>query len=330
MIAQLDPLYIKSRPSKLITRLISYCFFEGRPLTTRWRWINTLVFAHFKIEKHLPQLKRVVKPIFIIGTGRSGTTILGGLLSMHRDIAFLNEPKALWHSIYPDEDVIGNYSKGLAKYKLDANDASEQVKQAAHRLFGVYLSATLSTRVVDKYPEHIFRIPFVRAIFPDGKFIFLVRNGWDTIQSIKAWSGREGVKVDGEVHDWWGRDNRKWKLMLEQLVAPDPVFSETFDVISGFCDHTDMAAVEWIVTMREGLRRMKENPGCIHMVRYEDVVLKPKEALARLLRFCELPDDEKFYLYAEQVLSPKPAYPPMDIHHAIRPLFDETMEMLGY
>ena len=88
MIAQINPLYIKTRPTKVLTRLISYAFFEGRPVTTKGRWINPLVFSILK-EKRSPQTivntNPLKKPIFILGTGRSGTTILGIVLSMHRE-----------------------------------------------------------------------------------------------------------------------------------------------------------------------------------------------------------------------------------------------------
>ncbi len=177
MIAQLDPLYIQMRPWKLWSRLVSYCLFEGRPLTTRGRWVNPLVFSLFAIEKRLPQIKRVEKPVFILGTGRSGTTILGMVLSMHREVGFLNEPKALWHAIHPGEDLIGSYALGAANYRLAADEATPKRILYAHRLFGAYLATSLARRVVDKYPELIFRVPFVKAIFPDAKFLFLVRNG---------------------------------------------------------------------------------------------------------------------------------------------------------
>jgi hypothetical protein len=75
MIAQLDPNYIRMRPTKAVTRLISYALFEGRPLTTKGRWINPLVFSLFALEKRLPLLNKVKRPMFIVGTGRSGTTI---------------------------------------------------------------------------------------------------------------------------------------------------------------------------------------------------------------------------------------------------------------
>jgi len=102
MLAQIDKEYISMRPWKLFSRLVSYALFEGRPLTTRGRWINPLIFSLFKIEKKLPQIKKVERPIFILGTGRSGTTVLGIVFSMHNQVGFLNEPKALWHEIFRD------------------------------------------------------------------------------------------------------------------------------------------------------------------------------------------------------------------------------------
>src|SRR5436190_22514624 len=104
MIAQLDKYFIKLNPSKIYNRLISYFLFEGRPLTTKGRFINPLVFFNLGIGKKVSIGKKVTKPIFILGIGRSGTTILGSLMSIHKDVGFLNEPKALWYSILPETD----------------------------------------------------------------------------------------------------------------------------------------------------------------------------------------------------------------------------------
>ena len=330
MVAQIDSTYFKQRPTKVISRLISYALFEGRPLTTKGRWINPLVFFHLKMEKFLPQLRKIKKPLFIIGTGRSGTTILGVLMSMHKNVGFLNEPKALWHSIFPFEDVIGSYTRVKAKYRLDESDVNTAIIHNAHRLFGAYLWMVRSDTLVDKYPELVFRVPFVKAIFPDAKFIFLVRNGWDTCSSIEKWSKRLGVNQADEVHDWWGVDNRKWSLMIDELVAPDPIFAGILDKVRALSSHTDMAALEWIVTMREGVRRKKQNPDCVHLIRYEDMIKQPRSLLTALLKFAELDEDPDFFAYAEKVLRPGPIHAPFDLDMAIRPLFDDTMKLLGY
>lgn len=331
MIAQINPNYIKTRPMKALTRLMSYALFEGRPVTTKGRWINPLVFSLLKtVSKNNRKYKPVEKPIFILGTGRSGTTILGIVLSMHTEVGYLNEPKAIWHLIHPHEDIIGNYSQTEAKYRLTAEDVTDEMHQRAVQMFGAYLTATCSKRLVDKYPELIFRVDFVRALFPDARFIFLVRNGWDTCHSIATWSKRLGVQVNGKKHDWWGTDDRKWQLLVEQLVKTDLMFSGIADEVKHFERHLDRAAVEWILTMQEGLRLMQASSDCIHLTRFEDLTSEPDKVLTALCDFCELPTDNTFQAYARQTLHPVPARKPFDIHPKIAPIFHDIMGKLRY
>jgi len=322
--------YIKSRPSKVYSRLLSYALFEGRPLTTSGRWINPLIFFLFGVEKKFPQMKKVEKPIFILGTGRSGTTILGLLMSMHKEVGFLNEPKALWHSVNRHEDLIGSYTMEDAHYFLDASDADDDQKKDIHKLFGAYLRSTFSQRVVDKYPELIFRVPYVKALFPDAKFLFLVRNGWDTCGSIKYWSERLGETTDTETHDWWGRDNRKWNLLVEQVIKQDSYYKDVWSVIDEIVSHTDMAALEWISTMRQGMAVQEESPDSVFRVDYEKLVDDPEIVLSTVREFCEIEEDPIFIEYGKKVLKPVKPKNPFVLHPTIEPLFLETMQTMGY
>ncbi|MCF6157498.1 MAG: sulfotransferase [wastewater metagenome] len=326
----MDPLYITTRPGRVVNRFISYLLFEGRPLTTKGRWINPFLFFLFSIEKKLPQLKKVKKPVFILGTGRSGTTILGLILSMHRDVGFLNEPKAMWYSIYQKEDIIGNYTQGDAYYRLSADEVTEEIRYTAHRLYGAYLTVSRSKRVIDKYPELIFRVPFVKAIFPDARFIFLVRNGWSVIQSIHEWSERLGIRMQGKTHDWWGVNNRKWHLLVDQIVANDSAFTDVLSGIRNLTSHKDMAAVEWGVTMNEGLSVMEQYPDAVKLIRYEDLIQNPVDVLTTITDFCGLPHDDAVHKYAVKVLRPASSYTPGNLHPLIQCQFDETMSKLGY
>ena len=331
MIAQLNSDYIITRPTKAITRLISYAFFEGRPVTTKGRWINPIVFAILKTAaRSSRRFTPIEKPIFILGTGRSGTTVLGIVLSMHKDVGYLNEPKAMWHLIHPHEDIIGNYSLNHVKYRLTAEDATNGMCQRAAQMFGAYLSATGSKRLVDKYPELIFRIDFVRALFPDARFIFLVRNGWDTCHSIANWSKRLGVQVNGENHDWWGVNDRKWKLIVDQLVTTDVDLKNIVEDVKNFDRHLDRAAVEWVLTMREGLHLMQNFPDSIYKIHFEELTSKPEETLSPLCEFCELPADRTFLNYARHTLNPVPPREAFDLHPKIAPIFYDTMSRLGY
>lgn len=330
MVAQIDKLYLKTSLSRTIVRLISYALFEGRPLTTKGQWINPLIFQLFAIAQNLPQLKKIEKPIFIVGTGRSGTTILGVVLSMHQQVGFLNEPKAIWHKIYAEEDLIGSYSQQTAYYRLRAEAADNSASKIAHRLYGTYLTAVGSSRVVDKYPELIFRVPFVQQLFPDAKFIFLVRNGWDTCRSIDSWSKRLGTNVQEDTHDWWGVNNRKWNLLVEQLVANNSTLNKHLAAIKNYDNHTDMAAVEWILTMQEGLKLVKQDPQNIYLLKYEELVAQPRNSLEQLLDFCELNHDQKMLTYAEQTLSDRQNEQQFTLAPEIAQVFEQTMVDLGY
>ena len=328
MIAQLDRQFVKISKRKSCTRLVSY-IFEGRPLTTRGRWINPLIFIFYRVQRHLPFAKTVKEPIFVLGTGRSGTTILGLTLGIHRDVGFLNEPKAVWAYAYESEDLIGSYNQSRAFYSIDPEEATGEVKQRLHRVFGHYLRFSASSKVVDKYPELIFRIPFVREIFPDAKFIFLFRNGFDTCTSIDHWSARLGVTKGKEIHDWWGRDDRKWNLICDQVVANDAVLGKHAEVINAYVDHKLRAAVEWIVTMKKGLELTERYPEVVLPVKYEDYVSE-KSVRNQVIEFCGLGRDKDFNSYCEAVLAPVAPKPEISLPSEIAPEFFRVMSLLGY
>ena len=302
MIAQLSKEYISTRPSKLISRLISYFFFEGRPATTKGRWINPFLFFVFKIISIFPQAKKIKSPIFIIGTGRSGSTLLGMLLSMHKKIGFLNEPKAMWHFAFNNEDVIGSYSTVEAKYKLDASNVNDKGVHLIKKLYGFYLASVFSSRIVDKYPELIFRIEFVKEIFPDAKFLFLQRNGFNTCISTEEWIRKHRVVNNNQTEDWWGVNNRKWKLLLEQIVPSSKLLSPHLEKIKVLQSQVDMAAIEWIAAMEEGIYFQKKYPESILPVKYETIIEDPEKGLSEILTFCNLDFDNAPKNYAKKIL----------------------------
>jgi len=307
LIAQIDMTYIKTRPTRLWSRMFSYTFFEGRPLTTRGQWINPILFKLFSLQQRLPPMRNVKAPIFILGTGRSGTTILGVVLSMHRDVGFLNEPKAIWAALREDEDLIGSYHRGDARYRLNASDASPALIDSAHHIYGAYLRLTMTQRVVDKYPELIFRVPFVRQIFPDAKFIFLSRDGWDICASIEYWSSRLGTQVNGDTHDWWGVNRRKWNLLIDQIIPEHRDLAPHADALRKLTDQRAMAATEWIVTMREGMRLLEELPADVLHVPYGRLCADPERMCAQIAEFAGLTYDPVFIDYARTTLTlPKP------------------------
>jgi len=330
MVAQVDSAYRAYGWGRYARRLASYAMFEGRPLTTRGRWFNPAVFGLLRTLAVLPGDADIESPIFITGLGRSGTTVLGVLLSLHRQVGFLNEPKALWHVVDPRQDLNGNYAADGGVYRLSERDISPTSRTAARRLFARYALLTRSTRVVDKYPELIFRVGFVQAIFPDAKFIFITRSGADAVPSVVNWSDRLGVDSKHGRDDWWGRNDVKWHYLRKQLILDDPSYRALWALSTPELDHTNRAALEWILTMREGLQQAERNPQAVYRIAYEDLLVDPVNQLQRLQRWCGLEPDPAVVSYAKGRIYDNPAKQQPPLLPPVDALFTETMRRLGY
>ncbi len=330
MIAQLDRKFVAARPIKLWSRLVAYLLFEGRPLTTKGRWINPLVFAGYRIYTLLPGRARSLSPIFILGIGRSGTTAVGSILALHPEVGYLNEPKALWHAALGDDDLIGSYSRRPGRYRMDRTDLTRTKQHRLKKFYRAFLQLSFSRRVVDKYPELLFRTDFLDAVFPKARKIIMVRHGAETCQSIGSWSDDHG-RLEGDGYsDWWGKDDRKWHLLLRDVVEPDPAFTRLLPYLDELQGSVDRAAVEWIASMREVLRLRSSGSSGMLILRYEDLVRRPEETIAGICDFCGLYQDSAMIAYAKETLSSSPSRSLPRLHPVLRPLFDETLRDLGY
>ena len=330
MAFQLDRAYARARPRKVVERLLAATAFEGRPLTARARWLNPLVFAAHAAARTLPQLVPIRAPLYVIGTGRSGTTLLAKLLSLQRELAFLNEPKALWHAAIPDEDLIGSYTRAPARLVLDARDATPRAARVLARGYGAFLCLARARRVLDKYPELVHRVECVRALFPDARFVLLVRHGADTCRSVADWSTHHATRSRGELHDWWGRADRKFHALVGQGAAREPDLAPYRDELARLTRQEDRAALEWTLAMRAGLAARVRNPTSVMEVRYEELTGRPRETLASVLAFCGLDPDPRVLAYAERSRRTRAGTEPLELAAPLRAPFERTMRALGY
>jgi hypothetical protein len=304
MIAQIDSTFLRMAPDRSLSRLIAYAFFEGRPATTKGQWWNPVVFRNLRFAlDHVHT--QVDRPVFIVGMGRSGTTLLGRILAAHPDVGFLNEPKAMWHVIRDDEDIIGSYALSRkGRLYLSAMDVDDAVIRRSRALFGWYLRVTRSKRVVDKYPELIFRHRFVRSIFPDSRFLIAVRSPWSTFDSVASWSTSH--EVNGA--NWWGVQDQKWDILREQGVIGNPRNSDLAALRLLDCSDDYMrAALEWVITMREAIALAAIDPQA-YIVDYEQLTRSPRHMVDNILSFCELPASRRTETYAQSIVSTPKGY----------------------
>jgi len=330
MVAQIDNTYKEYGIGKLLRRLVSYSMFEGRPHTTKGQWFNPVVRGFISTLKIIPQKNSTIKPVFIVGMGRSGTTILGLLLSVHKDVGFLNEPKAIWEIIDSRHDISGDYIADGGIYRLNEKDVSNIATRSAERIFSSYLKIIRGTRLVDKYPELVFRVDYLLKMFPDAKIVFITRNGSDAVHSVNSWSKHNGIAKKDSIEDWWGRDNIKWDYLTKQILLCDEYYKDVVSLISSETDHLTRAILEWIVTMREGMLQQEKYPRSMYKIAYEDLVANSDEELKNLFDFCELELDENVFSYAREKLYKMESKKKPNMEPMLEKIFDETMEKLGY
>jgi len=155
----------------------------------------------FRFRKH----KYKFRPVFIIGCGRSGTTILGKTLSLHPKIKFLNDRRNLWHKAYPEFDVwSGNYSN--PKMFANENDNDSRKTELLRNLFFKQQVLGKSEILLEKLPINNICLKFLQKSFPDAKFIYLHRNGLEVSRSIEK-KTNEGK--------WFGKNDSRFKLLLK-------------------------------------------------------------------------------------------------------------------
>lgn len=328
MIAQLNRSYITANPAKVWPRLLSYFFFEGRPATTKGRWFNPVTFRSLRSAAQCKPMPEAESPIFITGTGRSGSTILGMVLSSHPDTGFLNEPKALWFLANPKDDIIGSYSNGPANYIMNAGDATPEISDSVKAMYSCYLKQSGTKRIIDKFPEMIFRIEYLNRIFANPKYIFLHRNAKETIASTAIWS--DSHRQPNHNEDWWGVGGRKWKLLAEQVVPKDNLLAPYVKIISDFTSQHDRAAVEWIVTMNHGIKMCHAYPDKVMPLKYEDLASNQETTLKKICAFTGLSPAQKLIDFGVQTIKPSPNGYKIEIHPILLEPIAILSEKLGY
>lgn len=131
---------------------------------------------------------RLKEPVIILGPPRSGTTILGSLLSQHSSFGYFEEPRAVWRW-------------GNEKHSdwMGPELASHSVKKYIREYFLRELNKMDRPRLLEKTPQNCLRPEFVNEIFPDAKYIIVHRDPFETIRSIESfWTDHtHGVKSIG-------------------------------------------------------------------------------------------------------------------------------------
>lgn len=218
-------------------------------------------------------------PFFIVGSGRSGSTLLRLMLASHSRIAipketwFLTELVEQFPSDRPLEEseivkaiAVMTHHERWPDMGLDAaemrrrvaNMSEVRLRNLVEVVYRWHMELEGKSRWGDKTPPYIEIVPALAALFGDAKFIHLIRDGRDVAKSFQK-QGWNGPWMDGYTREW-------------------------------------LRAVE--LDMRLGETPLNER---ILRIRYEDLVLHPEATLREICRFIDERFEDRMLLWQGKV-----------------------------
>lgn len=209
-------------------------------------------------------------PAFIVGCGRSGTTIFGRVLSGHPDVCYLNEPRHLWIAAIDRSDVWSRLAaRRGGRLVLDGSDADPTTVGKLSRLFQRELERSGRRLAVEKLPANSFRVGFLRAAFPAARFVHLVRHPASVAQSIAR----------QVPTGWFGARDYKWHQLSALWTAEHSSDLPTDDYLRGL--------VEWRLSV-DHIERHFTTRDQVLTVRYEDLTERPADVMVEVQNFLGL------------------------------------------
>lgn len=168
-------------------------------------------------------------PFFIVGSGRSGSTLLRMILASHSKICI---PPETWYIIQLVKelpltsvlssievkraiDIITSHYRwpdmGMTKRDLQAsteNMISPNLRDILDIIYNHHLKVESKLRWGDKTPPYVQIIPELSLIYPEARFIHLIRDGHDVAKSFHdlGWHGKSIC-----------RSTTEWKQAVDKI-----------------------------------------------------------------------------------------------------------------
>lgn len=216
--------------------------------------------------------KRFDRPVLIVSTPRSGSTLLFGTLAQAPGLYTIGQES---HWVIEDTADFNPARRGWTSNRLVADDATAGPVEDLARAFYTGLrnrdgaSPGGSARMLEKTPKNALRIPFFAAAFGQSSFVYLYREVRETLASmIEAW-GSGAFRTYPQLPGWTGLP---WSLLL----------------VPGWCDLIGrplpvIVAHQWAITtnlMIDDLEAL--DPGRVKTITYDALIADPQEAIVRL------------------------------------------------
>lgn len=278
------------------------------------------------------------KPVIIVGTPRSGTTLLGEIFKHHPDLGYLDEPRLTWR-----------YGNDRKSDMFHPEDARPDVCAHIRTTFAQTLRLAQRTRLLEKTPSNSLRMGFVERVLPGCKFVHILRNGIESVLSIRFYwenyaSGTVPHKMSQRLREInWRRAPIYLKEFLKRIVPQPlspwigaPQWGPRIPGLDGLVrdlDLLDVCCLQWRMCVEAACQVGRTLPKERYLeCRLEDM---SPDLLKAIMRFAELPEADEVFRALEKKFEPKlPAgraktADPDDVAR-IRYWIQPTLDWLGY
>jgi omega-hydroxy-beta-dihydromenaquinone-9 sulfotransferase len=261
-------------------------------------------------------------PIFIVGCPRSGTTLLLDVLAAHEELAWVSGIVNVW----PDRPILGTLNRiydgpggeRLYRARVQARyralprpvepwdfwrhhlsgfrphearnptpaDLCAGEADAARAAVKRLCRAQGKPRFISKYTDFP-RIAYIRTIFPDARFIHIVRDGravaYSYVRAIEGGSFGTWAERDWWMQAWPAAWREEWRTFGNPLA---------------------FVAYQWKFFVG-AIREEAQRSGAPYLeVSYQSVVGDPDEMLNQVLPFCDLPQSPRIESVLETLPTP--------------------------
>lgn len=206
--------------------------------------------------------------LFIVGCGRSGTTLLRLMLNTHPEMAIPQES----HFIYKiarqhaqghgptalETDAGWNHlidylstTTHLDAWAFDRTAALQRLRVQPERthaaafrtLFATYAETHDATFWADKTPQHVQYLLLLDRLFPRARFIHVVRDGRDVALSLltRKWGPRR-IELAGYYWSWLVLSG----IVAGQLLGPHRYYQLRFEDLVTHPEATLRALCQWL------------------------------------------------------------------------------------
>jgi hypothetical protein len=216
--------------------------------------------------------ERFDRPIFIVSTPRSGSTLVYETLEKAPRLHSTGDESHWLIEGIPD---LSPSTRAWSSNRLTAEDAAPDTAEQLAAGFYRHLTdragkgADGRVRMLEKTPKNALRVPFFDAMWPDAQFIYLYRDVREALYSMmEAWQSG-GFRTYSQLPGWRGAP---WSLLL----VPG------WQRLNGL-QLPEVVAHQWAITTDTLLDDLEKlDPARIQVVDYATFLTTPQAEVERL------------------------------------------------